>query len=160
MTPEQLAASGTESGHQRALFAAVHATLWQLACQKAHMGQPSEYGVAAKWDGIDRMWAEPLEWFHAIPNGGSRGDDARSRAIRGAALRAEGVKAGIADTFLPYPCKGFHGLYIEMKKPGAAGKASQEQLAFGSYARQIGYVWCVCDTWDKAFAALSEYLRP
>lgn len=44
-----------------------------------------------------------LEWFHAIPNGGSRGDDDKSRKIRGAQLKAEGVRQGVADTFLPWP---------------------------------------------------------
>lgn len=33
-----------------------------------------------------------LKWLHAIANGGARGDNEKSRAIRGGQLKAEGVK--------------------------------------------------------------------
>jgi hypothetical protein len=125
VTPDQLAKSGSEHGEQRALFA------W--------LAWAELYGFEAAWD--DRTYAgtwEPglvtyavpeLRWCHAIPNGGSRGDDKRSRAIQGGKLKAEGVKPGVLDVFLPVVVRGavsgapeplrciiYAGLYVEMKR--------------------------------------------
>lgn len=165
MTPEKLAESGTESGHQRALFAKVNADLWQLYCQECGfancagrvIGTPEgDANAASKWDGVDRSRLAPLRWLHSIPNGGSRGDDARSRAIRGAAMKAEGVKEGVPDVFLPFPHGNFAGFYIEMKKPG--GRPSKEQLEFKAYALSVGYQWKLCDNWVDAYNELIAYL--
>lgn len=38
-----------------------------------------------------------LKWMHHIPNGGSRN---KIEAVR---LKAQGVKRGVPDIFLPYP---------------------------------------------------------
>lgn len=148
MTPADIAKSGTESGHQRALFAAINGIVWAWKLQTTQSPQ---------WDGIDRTWAYPLQYLHSIPNGGSRGDDARSRAIRGATMKAEGVKEGIPDVHLPYPTRRYCGLYIEMKKPG--GRASAEQLDFAAYAKHVGYRWELCDTWEKALDVIVSYLN-
>jgi hypothetical protein len=107
-----------------------------------------------------------LEWLHAIPNGGARGDNARSRAIRGNQLKAEGVKAGVYDMFLPFPLNGFSGLYIELKTPEkkaktdrGAGGVSEQQIAFGNYAVSAGYKAVVAYGADEAIEAIKEYLK-
>jgi len=51
-----------------------------------------------------------LKWFHAIPNGGFRDK------ITAGKLKAEGVKSGVSDMFLPVKCDAYSGLYIELKK--------------------------------------------
>lgn len=51
-----------------------------------------------------------LALLYHIPNGGSR---RKSEAGR---FKAEGVKAGVPDLFLPAARENFHGLYIEMKR--------------------------------------------
>jgi len=153
MTPADIAKSGTESGQQRALFAAVNREYWQYCCEFEVWP-----GERVKWDGVFRPWAAPLKWFHSIPNGGSRGDDARSRAIRGATMKAEGVKEGIPDTFMPCPRGRFAGLYIEMKKPGVK-RASKEQEDFRDYALSVGYDWHLCNDWEQAFSVLVAYLK-
>lgn len=158
-TPEQLAKSGTEHGHQTALFA------W-CAVARLH-----GFDVADDWAtgmGIEaaksgRTTAQPafaLEWFHAIHNQG-HGDK-----IRGALAKAEGVRKGVADLFLPWPNAGWHGLYIEMKKPAekpksptAKGGLSEEQLKFGEYAKSVGYGWLVCYSWREAANALRRYIE-
>lgn len=154
MKPDQIAGT-SESSQQRALFAAVNAELWQLKLQ----GDKS-----SAWDGYDRTKLAPLRWFHSIPNGGARGDDARSRAIRGSTMIAEGVIRGIPDTFLPYPRLSADGsgvralgCYIEMKKPGIK-KASPEQNEFSVFALRSGYAWYLCDDWNDAFNVLKNYL--
>ena len=49
-----------------------------------------------------------LALLYHIPNGGSR---RKSEAGR---FKAEGVKAGVPDLFLPAARENFHGLYIEI----------------------------------------------
>lgn len=163
MTPATLAKSGTEHAHQTALFA------------YAAVAYLHGFDVADEWSKTGKLPkrdpdAPPkvpaLEWFHAIPNGGSRGDDDKSRKIRGAQLKAEGVRQGVADTFLPWPNAGWHGLYIEMKKPTerpksetAKGGVSDEQRSFGEYAKRVGYGWAVCYGWEHAVTTLRSYIE-
>jgi len=116
MTPNQLAKSGTEHAHQTALFA------W-CAVARIH-----GFDVADAWAEGAKLPAQltkdedakvpELEWFHAIHNQG-HGDK-----VRGGMAKAEGVRKGIADTFLPVPRGNWHGLYIEMKKPAEKPKSS------------------------------------
>jgi len=138
ITPEQLAKSGTEHGHQAALF-----------CQCA----------------INVNVYPELKWFHAIGNGGSRGDTEKSRAIRGGAMKAEGVKAGVLDTLLPVKRGGWSGLYIEMKKPSqkpakasSKGGMSDEQLEFKTFAESQGFACMTAYSWLEAWEALIKYL--
>lgn len=138
MTPEQIAKE-SESSHQRALFC---------------------------WCALNVGIYPELEWYHAIPNGGSRGDDAKTRAIRGSQLKAEGVKNGVSDTLLPvrriFEGKVRSGLYIEMKKPKGktpAGKESEAQKAFGKFVQSQGFVYACCDHWEKARDCLIFYLK-
>lgn len=138
MTPEQLAKSGSEHAHQTALFA---------------------------WCAINVGIYPELKWFHAIPNGGNRGDTAQSRAIEGGRMKAEGVKRGVADCFLPVKRGVWSGLYIEMKKPGlepktakSNGGLSDEQIEFGKFVKNQGFGWIVCYSWVEAKNILIEYL--
>jgi len=163
MTPATLAKSGTEHAHQTALFA------------YAAVAYLHGFDVADEWSKTGKLPkrdpdAPPkvpaLEWFHAIPNGGSRGDYDKSRKIRGAKLKAEGVRQGVADIFLPWPSGKWHGLYIEMKKPTerpksetAKGGVSDEQRSFGEYAKRVGYAWIVCYDWEQAASYLRSYIE-
>lgn len=131
MTPEQLAKSGTESGHQRAVFCWAQQNLKRFPV---------------------------LKWMHHIPNGGARGEDERTRAIRGNAMKAEGVKRGIPDIFLPVKRGNWSGLYIEMKKPGKLNTLSDEQIEFGEFAKYQGFGWVAVDNWQDAVKVLEEYL--
>jgi len=91
-----------------------------------------------------------LQLLHAIPNGG-----ARDRVTAGR-LKGEGVKPGVSDLMLPVARGGYHGLYIEMKRPGE--KAKPIQLKWGELVTEQGYYFCVCDTWTKAAQVLTDYL--
>lgn len=161
MTPAQIAKSDTEHAHQAAVFA------W-CAIAKLH-----GFNVANQWaeNGqlIREYYPKPipeLHWYHAIPNGGTRGDDAKTRAIRGGALKAEGVRAGVSDTFLPVRRGEFNGLYIEMKKPSekpvkatSKGGVSDEQRSFGEFVVSQGFGFVVCYSWKEAVENLIAYLN-
>lgn len=161
MTPNQLAKPNTERAHQVALFA-------YIAIVKTY-----GWAIADAWNEsgvypahIESKQAIPqLHWLHAIPNGGSRGDSSQSRAIRGGQLKAEGVRQGVADLFLPFPNSGWHGLYIELKAPSkrpkrdGAGGLSAKQSAFADYARSAGYGWVVCYSWREAADMLRQYIE-
>ena len=180
MTPAQLAKSNSEHGHQRALFA------W--------LNMAERYGFDVAWDekayasiayagemvhgimsgeGYDPSVPE-LKWCHAIPNGGLR--EARTAAM----LKAEGVKRGIPDVFLPVPmwatvapgglmnppqrCITYAGLYVEMKRPkseeqGRAGTTSGEQDEAIAWLRHSGYAVSVCFTWDAAAREIQSYIE-
>lgn len=104
------------------------------------------------------MWAAhqfqqypELKWMYAIPNGGER-----NVAVAGR-LRAEGVKSGVSDICLPVARGGFHGLYIEMKKPG--GKESANQKEFGAFVQTQGYWYKCCDHWEMAREVIKLYMN-
>ena len=166
MTPMQLSASGTEQGHQRALMA------W--AAVAAQHG----FSVAHLWaiGGVELKKAiasspykpvPELKWLHHIPNGGARGDDARSRAIRGNALIADGVRKGVSDLCLPvkrivntaeYGPIQYSGVYIELKKPGKLKTMSAEQKEFADFVIMQGFAFGCFDNWKDAANALENYL--
>lgn len=165
---DSIARADTEHAHQRAFFAWLnYARLFgfEVACQIADQG----YSVG-------RLIAEPvlpeLELFHAIPNGGKRDK------ITAGKLKAEGVKAGVLDTFLPvprpfsYPHAGlkemvpamYHGLYIEFKAPEYAtrknGGVSEAQAAFTLRVQHQGYCVRVAYSWREAANILIAYYHP
>lgn len=137
MKPEDLGKSKTESGQQRAVFC---------------------------WAALNKAQWPELEWLHHIPNGGSRGDDERTRMIRGANLKAEGVRDGVFDIFLPTgridpSGRLWLGLYIEMKAPGKIKATSDAQDNFGNFLSSQSYAWRVCDSWTMAVETLTEFLN-
>ncbi len=103
--------------------------------------------------------------FYAIPNGGSRSKkavkDKSGKTIyvspEGKRLKAEGVKAGVSDTFLSVPRKGFHGLYIEFK--WGRNTLSQEQEAFLEIAKAFGYHTAVVYSFDQFVSEIEKYLN-
>ena len=104
--------------------------------------------------------------LHHIPNGGSRGDDAKSRAIRGSQMKAQGVRTGVADVCLPVRRGGWSGLYIEMKKPSekpvkatSKGGVSDDQAEFGAFVQSQGFGWIVCYSWEDAAAVIEQYME-
>jgi hypothetical protein len=153
MTPSELAKSGTEHGHQRALFAAINIAA-------VHGWDQLEHYCIEGTIPQNMLFLNPdarLNWLYAIHNQG-HGD-----AIRGGRAKAEGVKAGVSDVCLPVCTKrngwtdGYSGLYIEMKKP--KGRESEVQKEFGEFVQSQGYKYIVCYTWIEAVAAIKEYLN-
>lgn len=109
------------------------------------------------------------EWLHAIPNGGKRS------AATGARLKAEGVKPGVLDLFLPVPVvildKRYTcgisatskllfatkcGLYIEVKTEN--GRLTKEQRKFINHCKSNGYAYTVVRSAQEGVDAILEYL--
>lgn len=187
MTPEALASINAEHSHQRALFAWANVAE-RIGFALAWDQRTYEGGAIAQFleGGVNRHVAYPvpeLRWLHAIPNGGYR-----DKATAGK-LKAEGVKRGVSDMFLPLPMKGpivggsyqgqelqtftYAGLYVEMKRPRvekegvrkpriiaqSEGELSAEQTEFVQYARQNGYAVSVCFDWVSAAQQIQLYIE-
>jgi hypothetical protein len=90
------------------------------------------------------------DYIFAVPNGSHR-----SKATAGK-LKAEGVKAGVHDLFLPLLRQGFAGLSIELKAPG--GRATPEQKEWLRKLRRAGYRAEICFGWTEAADTIAEYL--
>jgi hypothetical protein len=86
----------------------------------------------------------------AIPNGGDR------HILVAKKLKAEGVKAGVPDIFLPVPTRKFNGLFIEMKSKG--GRTSESQNWWLGHLNTMGYKAEVCKGFDQARETILNYL--
>lgn len=133
LTPEQIASAGTEHAHQAAYFCALPRLVGRHGS--------ASYG---------------LKWAHAVPNGGERD------VIVAGRLKAEGVKAGVFDVFIPVPCGKWHGMYLEFKKPlrrrEVNGGVSEKQKEFGIDMHRAGFYTAIAYTWEEGIAATIAYL--
>lgn len=153
ITPDILAKTGSEHGIQAGLFAWAAVAQFhgfEIANAWAESGDPNAFRNSPK------IGVPELKWLHAIPNGGSRGDTEQSRKIRGATLKAEGVRDGVSDVFLPVPKYPYHGLYIEMKTPTGTLRPSQKE--FGTFAAAQGYAFSVERSWRDAARLIQAYI--
>jgi hypothetical protein len=101
-------------------------------------------------------WAQfhPIakHYMIAIPNGGLR------NVIVAAKLKKEGVRAGVSDLFMAYPCHGKSGLWIEMKS-SKKGRLSESQKQWMSIMEGVGYSCSVCYGFEQAVEAINLYLK-
>jgi hypothetical protein len=103
------------------------------------------------WSKLQASKYPDLLKMFAIPNGGARHIAVASK------LKAEGVKAGVPDVFLPIARGGFHGLWIEFKvKPNKCHPAQLERIA---QLRADGHNVHVCHELDEAINAVLGYLK-
>ena len=129
VTPEQLAKSGTEHGHQAALM-----------CWCAQSGIPES------------------KWLFAIPNG-FYATPAQKAKMKAEGLRSgvsdillPVTKRHYIDDQKIITC----GLFIEMKS--VKGKISYEQAEFGRFVTSQGYQFVVCYSWIEARDEILRYL--
>lgn len=165
MTPDELCKSGKEHGNQAALFC------WSACAAQFGFEYASDdfaYNLVTRnslsWKpGFGQPYPVPvLSRLHVIHNQG-HGD-----AIRGARAKAEGVKAGVPDIFLPVPRlenggAWFAGLYIELKqekyRTHKDGGVSEKQSEWIDYLRGAGYCVEVAYGWREAAQAITKYLK-
>ena len=121
---------------------------------KTSQYQPTEEQEQAyifQWAEIMAFQVPELELLHHIPNGGMR---SKAEAVR---FKRTGVKAGVPDLCLPVARKGYHGLYIELKRQ-KGGKLSEDQKKWLDDLFAQGYLAVRCDGADEAIGILSNYL--
>lgn len=95
------------------------------------------------------LWALPF----AIPNGGLRDK------VTAARLKAEGVKPGVPDIFVPHARHGRYGLFIEMKRPGYfKSDVKEEQLFWLNALFNQGFACLVAGGWLHAVQITEKYL--
>ena len=132
MTPEQLAAGGSEDGHQAALFCWI----------QQNKNDPKLPGVAKMF---------------AIPNGGAR--DPRTGARLKMTGVKPGVPdtflpvpfGNYAGLFIEMKKPG------DREKKQAKGRTSSEQDEYIEFLRAQHYAVAVCYSWEEAVAALKWY---
>jgi hypothetical protein len=66
-----------------------------------------------------------------------------------------GVKRGIPDWVFPFGRKGFHSLYIELKREG--GKESEEQIKVMEMLLSLGNCVRTAQGWDHAKKIIEWY---
>ena len=103
-----------------------------------------------KWAKLASARHPELALLFAIPNGGARDP------ITGAMLKAEGVKRGVPDLFLPAAAGPFHGLFLEMKT--ASGRLSPDQQQWKHGLIEQGYACVTAHSLEQAIDTLTRYL--
>lgn len=110
---------------------------------------------------LNQQSFEPIKKAFAIPNGGERNKAVASK------LKAEGVKRGVPDVFVPVPVWNdgiIHrcGLWLEFKAPGDKGKAKgrlkKEQEEWRDFLILQNYSHFVVYDYLQAIEATIQYL--
>lgn len=100
-----------------------------------------------------------LSLLFAVPNGGERPKPVA------AAMKAEGAKDGVPDTFLAVPRGKWHGLFVELKRlerkdlGHRAGVTSQPQKDWHAALMAQGYGVAVAYGWEAARDIIVQYLE-
>ncbi len=103
-------------------------------------------------------WAEAvkcqypmLRLMYHVPN------ERKCSQAQGALLKRKGVKSGVPDIILDYPCNGYHGLRIELKY--GRNKPSENQLRWLEMLDEQGYKTAVCYGAKEAINEIVKYLE-
>jgi hypothetical protein len=135
IAPEQLAASGTEDGHQAALFC---------------------------WSALNVGKYPQLKWLHSIPNGGSRHIAEATKMVAGG-LRSGVLDIFLPLPIHTKYGGQYAGAYIEMKvekrRKEKNGGLTDEQIEFIEYCNKMSYYVKVCYSWIEARDCLIKYLN-
>lgn len=90
--------------------------------------------------------------LYAIPNDGIR------TPLQGAKFKRRGLRPGMPDICLPYPSKGYHALYIELKTK--IGKPTLAQLNCIANLNHVGNYAVIAYGWEHAWEIITDYLTP
>ena len=133
-----------------------------MSITEATMGattEEAEQKALIAWSKLSRGRFPQLSLLFHIPNGGLR------HPVTARKMQLAGVQAGVPDLCLPFAAKGFHGLYIEMKrgvdKPKSKdvkGELTDRQQWWRDELRMQGYRAEVCYGFEDARTVLEEYL--
>lgn len=124
--------------------------------QLAKSGSEHSHQVALfQWAALNIKDYPQLKWLFAVPNGfySSPGQKAK--------MKAEGLKDGVPDVWLPIPVQtswghSFAGLAIELKV--GKNKTSKDQDEWIEHLDKMGYAVFVCYGWENARDCIIKYL--
>ena len=111
------------------------------------VGVPSEYEehcVVAAW-----LMRNNIPFYH-VPNGGYR---KQHEAYK---LKAMGVFSGVPDLCILGARKGYHGLYVEVKRR-IGGRLSDTQRYWGDLLVREGYCFAEGKGADECIRIISDY---
>lgn len=132
--------------------------------QKALFQWAEKYPVTVNGKLPDGSWEDKTgklsDWLFAIPNGGKRNPREAKR------FKAQGVKSGVSDLFLPIPREQYSGLWVEMKKPvkdyrgpaAARNAVTKNQKSWIELMQFTGYWAQACYGFDEARDVIEDYL--
>jgi len=118
----------------------------------ANPTEHEEQCAVIDWCEIASHQYPELSLIFAIPNGGQRHVGVARK------LKAEGVRSGAPDLFLPVARGIYHGLFVEMKRQ-KGGRLSDTQKDYFPRLIQQDYKVIVCNGADEAMNGIQEYLR-
>jgi hypothetical protein len=104
-----------------------------------------------QWAAVMGNRLPELKLMFATPNGGQR------HIAVAAKLKAEGVRSGVPDIFLPAARCAYHGFFIELKRRDG-GKTSETQDGWIDALRVQGYRVAVCHGAEAAISEITNYL--
>lgn len=114
------------------------------------MSEHDEQSALLSWAATRQAVMPELEYLMAIPNGGYRAK------TTGRKLKAEGLRAGVPDLFLPVARQSYHGLWLEMKI--STGRVTEKQSNWHEWLRGQGYQVRVCYCWQDAAEMIEIYM--
>lgn len=118
--------------------------------QSEHSQQSAIFAWAALPDVRERY--PLLKWMFAIPNG------FYSTAGQKGKMKAEGLRSGVPDIFLPVRRNdGACGMFLEMKSD--RGKLSSIQSEWLTYLITQGYHVAVAYSFEEATTIITRYLE-
>lgn len=115
------------------------------------ISEHAEQVAIFEWAKLNMATYPQLVNMFAIPNGGQR------EHRTGTMLKREGVRSGVPDIALMYPCNGYHGLFVELKRRDG-GKVSPTQSDWINRLNQAGYLAIVAFGAKEAVNEITKYL--
>lgn len=106
------------------------------------------------WDrNCARFGAQPSDLVH-IPNG-LMCAGARRRCL------SLGVRPGMPDLMMLVPRGGYHGMFLELKRPGrdVAAGLSDDQMRVMRRLKLLGYLCFATNDYDQAVGLITDYME-
>jgi hypothetical protein len=122
-----------------------------------HAEQTTIINWARRWEHL----VPELRLLFAVPNGAALTwhTDRRGKRFspQASKLKAEGLRAGVPDLFLPVARQGFHGMFIELKV--GKNKPTRAQAQMVDALAEQGYFAAVCWGAEEAIHEIKAYLE-
>lgn len=113
------------------------------------MSEHDEQCSVITW--FDIQYKQYKERLFAVPNAAKRSPQLANY------LKAEGLRKGVLDLWLPIKRGEYSGLVIEMKF--RKNKLTPEQKEWIAFLITQGFKCCVCYSFEEAKKAITDYLN-